>query len=156
MEIKLKEVCFIILNKLFVINADAKVSKYSKNFQSLKRDRSSHEGFLRPARNNSEHDSEGGSKLLRLKSQSRMETSYLAPVQAPVLVVRNSRSSLTNSNERPREDSLISCSFQFLSALRWDRFRHQVKITSDDWFSLPHSRIWRAKKKSNRTGKISA
>ena len=86
-------------------------------------------------------------RLLRLKSQSRMEAAR-APVQAPV----PGRGIPTKSN-KAQKIPLSPATFSSFCPPLWPLLRHQLKKPPIIGFFAPQVRIWRAKKKIRGTGR---
>ena len=86
-------------------------------------------------------------RLLRLKSQSRMEAAR-APVHAPV----PGRGIPTKSN-KAQKIPLSPAAFSNFCPPLWPLFRHQLKKPPMTGFFAPQVRIWRAKKKIRGTGR---
>ena len=86
-------------------------------------------------------------RLLRLKSQSRMEAAR-APVQAPV----PGRGIPTKSN-KAQKIPLSPAAFSNFCPPLWPLLRHQLKKPPKIGFFAPQVRIWRAKKKIRGTGR---
>ena len=86
-------------------------------------------------------------RLLRLKSQSRMEAAR-APVQAPV----PGRGIPTKSN-KAQKIPLSPAAFSNFCPPLCPLFRHQLKKPPMTGFFAPQVRIWRAKKKIRGTGR---